>query len=114
MAGQGIDDTAAARIAELERKGAELSQALAAKEGQVYEFIAHLAHELRTPLGATLMWVHVLRLGREADREPAVNAIETSARAQSKMIGDLLDVSRSVAGRMRLDRKPCDLSAVLA
>ena len=77
------------------------------------EVIARLAHELRTPLGAILMWSHVLRLGRDADRDAALDAIETSVRAESKIIGRLLDVTRGMAGRLKISRGPLDLAELL-
>lgn len=90
----------------------ELQTRLHQAQQGTHAFVAMLAHELRTPLGAILMWAHVLRMGRESDREAAVDAIEISARAQSKLIGSLLDVTRAVAGRLRIERRPVDLSAV--
>jgi len=77
------------------------------------EFVAKVSHELRTPLAAILMWAHVLRHGRPDDAEMAVEAIETSARAQSKIIGDLLDVLRGTSGKLRLEMAPCDLGAIV-
>lgn len=77
------------------------------------EFVAKVSHELRTPLAAILMWAHVLRHGRPDDAEMAVEAIETSARAQSKIIGDLLDVLRGTSGKLRLEMAACDLSAIV-
>ena len=88
---------------------ASLRARLAEKDHRTSEFVARLAHELRTPLGAILMWAHVLRLGRDADRDTAIDAIETSARAESKIIGRLLDVSRASAGRLKINRAILDL-----
>jgi PAS domain S-box-containing protein len=72
------------------------------------EFLATLSHELRTPLNAILGWAQVLRVkGRhersdeEVDR--AMEIIERNARAQVRLIDDLLDLSRIMGGRMRLD-----------
>lgn len=76
-----------------------------------HELIAMLAHELRTPLGAVLMWTHVLRMGREDDREPALEAIEASAQSQSRLINSLLDLTRAMAGRLQLSMSPLDLGA---
>jgi signal transduction histidine kinase len=90
-----------------------LSRRLAETDRRMCEFVARLAHELRSPLGAILMWVHVLRLDRADDRIPALDAIEVSARAQSKMIGTLLDVARALAGRLRIDQSSVDLRAPL-
>jgi two-component system, chemotaxis family, CheB/CheR fusion protein len=82
---------------------------LAAADQQTCDFVSRLAHELRTPLGAILMWGHVLRMGRDADRDAALSAIEASARAQSAMIGRLLDVCRGAAGRLRIEPTSIDL-----
>ncbi|HVF43984.1 MAG TPA: PAS domain S-box protein [Pyrinomonadaceae bacterium] len=69
------------------------------------EFLATVSHELRTPLTAILGWASMLRK-TEFDRATAQNALETierNARAQSQIIEDLLDVSRIVTGKLRLD-----------
>jgi PAS domain S-box-containing protein len=69
------------------------------------EFLATVSHELRTPLTAILGWASMLRR-TEFDRETAQNALETierNARAQNQIIEDLLDVSRIVTGKLRLD-----------
>lgn len=87
---------------------------LALADQQTCDLVSRLAHELRTPLGAILMWGHVLRGGRDADRDVALDAIDASARAQSRMIGALLDVCRGVAGRLRIERNPVDLAAAVS
>jgi PAS domain S-box-containing protein len=69
------------------------------------EFLATVSHELRTPLTAILGWASMLRK-TEFDRRTAQNALETierNARAQNQIIEDLLDVSRIVTGKLRLD-----------
>jgi signal transduction histidine kinase len=101
----GENDTLVALRAEV----AALRLRLAGQDQRTCEFLARLAHELRTPLGAILMWAHVLRLGRDADRDAAIDAIETSAHTESKMIGRLLDVSRASAGRLKIGRSILDL-----
>lgn len=79
------------------------------------EFVATLSHELRTPLGAMLGWVQMLRSrrlsGEEAER--ALESIERNTRLQARLIHDLLDVSRIVAGKVTLERRPMDLVPVL-
>ncbi len=69
------------------------------------EFLAVLSHELRTPLTAILGWAHLLRDGRldEKTMEDALETIERSARAQARLIDDLLDVSRIITGKLRLE-----------
>lgn len=89
--------------ADLERVRAALAEAERVSR-QKDEFIDALSHELRTPITAILMWADVLRKqfgGAELARGLA--AIERNARAQARMIDDLLDISRIVGGRLRLE-----------
>ena len=79
------------------------------------EFLATLSHELRTPLNAILGWVQVLRSGK-LDSTAAARALETierNARVQAQLIADLLDVSRIITGKLRLDFKPVDLRRII-
>jgi PAS domain S-box-containing protein len=80
------------------------------------EFLATLSHELRTPLNAMLGWVHLLRTGRvAADKQPrALETIERNAQAQAKLIEDLLDLSRILAGKLRLQHEVVDLHEVVS
>jgi PAS domain S-box-containing protein len=74
------------------------------------EFLATVSHELRTPLTAILGWAHLLRTG-QSDEENAARALETierNARAQAQLIDDLLDVSRIITGKLRIDVRPID------
>lgn len=79
------------------------------------EFLATVSHELRTPLTAVLGWTHML----QGDNVPVdrlrhgLGVIERSARAQSQLIEDLLDVSRIVSNRLRLTRDAIRLSEVV-
>ena len=79
------------------------------------EFLATLSRELRTPINAVYGWVHMLRAGQvpEDARERALDAIVRNAHAQVQLIDDLLDVSRIVSGKMRLDVRSVDLKAVV-
>jgi PAS domain S-box-containing protein len=76
------------------------------------EFLSTISHELRTPLAAILGWVRLLRDGRlSGDRSrQALEIIERSGRSQARLIDDLLDVSRIVRGRLRVDLRPVDLT----
>ncbi len=76
------------------------------------EFLAVLSHELRTPLTLTLGWTRLLRRqGLDAyQTDRAINAIERSAQTQKRLIEDLLDVSRIVAGRLQLDQNVIQLN----
>jgi PAS domain S-box-containing protein len=78
------------------------------------EFLATLSHELRTPLNAILGWSRLLTDGRLTDEgvKRAMMAIERNATAQSKIVDDILDVARGVAGNLALDMKPLDLVEV--
>jgi signal transduction histidine kinase/ActR/RegA family two-component response regulator len=69
------------------------------------DFLAVLSHELRTPLTSTLGWTRLLRHKRfnAQQTDQAIGAIERSAQTQKRLIEDLLDVSRIVAGRLQLD-----------
>jgi signal transduction histidine kinase/CheY-like chemotaxis protein len=74
------------------------------------EFLATVSHELRTPLTAILGWSHMLRL-EQLDKDSAVRAfqtIERNARAQAQLIDDLLDVSRAITGKLRIDVRSVD------
>jgi PAS domain S-box-containing protein len=74
------------------------------------EFLATISHELRTPLNAVLGWSRILRAGNlnEADTAKALETIERNARAQAQLIDDLLDVSRIITGKLRMDVRPID------
>jgi len=79
------------------------------------EFLATLSHELRTPLNAILGWAAMLRRGvnDEATLRRGLETIERNARAQGQLIDDLLDMSRIVAGTLRLDVQRVDLAKVI-
>ena len=80
------------------------------------EFLAVLSHELRTPLNAILGWARMLRAGTLADADVprALETIERNAQVQAQLIEDLLDVSRIVSGKLRLDMRPIDIGEVVA
>jgi signal transduction histidine kinase/CheY-like chemotaxis protein len=79
------------------------------------EFLATVSHELRTPLGAILLWTRLLMSGLDEERaRHALLAIQRSANAQSRLVEDLLDVSRAITGKLTITRRPVDLGAVLA
>lgn len=74
------------------------------------EFLATISHELRTPLNAILGWAHIVRSGQldNGSYAKALDTIERNARAQAQLIDDLLDVSRIITGKLRLDVRPAD------
>jgi len=80
------------------------------------EFLMTVSHELRTPLTALFGWARMLASGqiREGQQRRAIEAIERNASAQSQLVNDLLDVSRAISGKLRLDVRSVDLSAVVA
>jgi signal transduction histidine kinase/ActR/RegA family two-component response regulator len=79
------------------------------------EFLATLSHELRTPLTAVLGWAKLLRSGEfEAEAAGrALEAIERNAAAQARLINDLLDVSRIITGKLRLEVRPVELAPLI-
>jgi signal transduction histidine kinase/ActR/RegA family two-component response regulator len=79
------------------------------------ELLATVSHELRTPLNAIFGWSRMLQTANldEAQRVRAVNAIVRSAAAQARLVEDLLDLSRIVTGRMRLDVQAVDINMVI-
>jgi signal transduction histidine kinase/ActR/RegA family two-component response regulator len=100
------------RRAEAEEAQAQAEAANRAKD----EFLAVLSHELRTPLTAILGWVRMLRSGRlPAERViEALEAIDRNTHMQTRLIDELLDVSRIVAGKVELEKRPVDLATVVA
>jgi signal transduction histidine kinase len=79
------------------------------------EFLATVSHELRTPLNAVVGWSRLLRSGKldNDGMTHAVDVIERNAAAQRQIIEDLLDVSRIVAGKLRISTQPVDLLLVI-
>ena len=94
-----------ARLHAAERRARELAeQANRARD----DFFSMLSHELRTPLMAVLAWTALLKENRLEPGEVvhALELIERNGRAQRRLVDDLLDVSRIVTGRMRIDPRP--------
>jgi PAS domain S-box-containing protein len=79
------------------------------------EFLATISHELRNPLNAILGWAHMLRLGKltPPNAERAVETIYRNARSQAQLVSDLLDVSRIISGKLRLDVRTVDLISIV-
>ncbi|WP_234710944.1 PAS domain S-box protein [Nostoc punctiforme] len=80
------------------------------------EFLAVLSHELRTPLNPILGWAKLLRTRNfdEATKIRALETIERNAKLQTQLIGDLLDVSRILQGKVRLNLYAVDLKIAIA
>jgi PAS domain S-box-containing protein len=79
------------------------------------EFLATLSHELRTPLTAVLGWTRLLGTGQldEATHQRALETIERNAQSQVQLIDDILDVSRIIRGKLRLNVRPAELAPVI-
>ena len=100
------------RLLEVERAArADVERASHIKD----EFLATLSHELRTPLNAILGWSQILARGgqNDADLAEGLAVIERNARAQTQIIEDLLDMSRIISGKVRLDVQRVDLATVV-
>src|SRR5438034_1112593 len=79
------------------------------------EFLSMVSHELRTPLSAMLSWLWMLRR-KALDPEAAARAIEAvdrNAKAQARLVDDLLDVSRIMTGKLQLNCRPLELGPVV-
>jgi len=79
----------------------------------MYQFTAQLAHDMRAPMGAIFMWAHVLRAADAGENRAAIDAIEASARQQSRMLGDVVDMARALVGRLKLECARIDLASVV-
>jgi CheY-like chemotaxis protein len=78
------------------------------------EFLATLSHELRTPLNAIVGWAHILKVSAtDPALTPAIDTIARNARAQVKLIEDLLDMSRIVSGKIELTVTRCRLADIV-
>jgi signal transduction histidine kinase/ActR/RegA family two-component response regulator len=99
------------RDQKLERARDDAETANRAKD----EFLAVVSHELRTPLSPVLAWVHMLRSGRldEERTARALEVIERNVKSQAQLIEDLLDVSRIITGKLRLDVHPIEMAPVV-
>jgi two-component system CheB/CheR fusion protein len=95
---------------EMQKRADEFERVNAMKD----EFVALLSHELRTPLSAMLGWARLLRSGKlDPDRSAhAVEIIERNTVLQARLIEDLLDVSRIITGKLRVERRPIALRDV--
>jgi len=98
-------------VRELEESGRKLDDANRAKD----EFLATLSHELRTPLSSILGWVRLLRSGTldPASARRGLEVIERNTRTLAQLIEDLLDVSRIITGKLRLEVRPINLASVI-
>lgn len=80
------------------------------------EFLGTISHELRTPLNAVLGWVHLIRTGKldAVTQSRGFESIERNVRLQAQLTSDLLDVSKSLTGRLSIDLRRVSLTSVVA
>jgi PAS domain S-box-containing protein len=109
-AGQIIGASKVARdITERKRQEELLKEADRAKD----EFLAMVSHELRTPLNAILGWARIAQRDPSATRR-ALEIVERNARHQAKLIDDLIDLSRIISGKLRLETESVHIPHVIA
>jgi signal transduction histidine kinase/CheY-like chemotaxis protein len=116
VAAAGERATAEADREALLRKEQEARAAAEAADRAKDQFLAVLSHELRTPLNAVYGWARMLRTGRiqgEPQITRALEVIERNANAQVQLVDDLLDVSRVISGKMRLDVRRVELAGIV-
>lgn len=98
----------------LRHQAEQLEQANRLKD----EFLAIVSHELRTPLSTILAWSQLLQLRQqkldEATLKKAIDSIERSAKAQVKIVDDILDASRMIRGNIRLNTRSVNLALVIS
>jgi signal transduction histidine kinase/ActR/RegA family two-component response regulator/putative methionine-R-sulfoxide reductase with GAF domain len=99
------------RLLELERAARREAEVASRMKD---EFLATVSHELRTPLNSILGWVTSARRGVTRDIDRALATIERAARAQARIVEDVLDLSRIVTGKLRLDVNSVQIADVLA
>ncbi len=112
MVGVSMDITERKKLEqELRARAEELAEANRLKD----EFLATLSHELRTPLTAVLGWARMLCDGTpdEATLAHALKVIMRNAEAQQHLIEEVLDVSRIITGKLRLDVRPVELISII-
>ena len=113
----GADEAVLVQLAQM--ASIAIENTLYAEEREVNrikdEFLSTLSHELRTPLNAILGWTQLLRMGKTDPGEltHGLNVIERNVRMQTKLIEDLLDVSRISTGKLRLTVQPIALAPVI-
>ncbi|MEH2113777.1 PAS domain S-box protein [Nostoc sp.] len=101
----------ASLIASLQQQTEELQDANRMKD----EFLGILSHELRSPLNAILGWAQLLQRSKlsETQMARATETIERNAKAQTQLIEDLLDISRMIRGKLRLNVRTCNLVPII-
>ena len=119
LAGLGMDITERKQAEEERQRLLSREQAARAEAESANrikdEFLATVSHELRTPLNAIVGWTSMLRSDRlEPDQiAHAIEIIDRNAKAQAQLVDDILEVSRIVSGKVRLEVRPVELSQVI-
>jgi PAS domain S-box-containing protein len=119
MAGISLDITEQKRAEQQRQEVLDAERAARAEAERVGrmkdEFLATLSHELRTPLNAILGWSHLLQMPQvdPEDLTEGLTTIERNARTQTQLIDDLLDMSRIISGKIRMQFKLMDIAAVV-
>jgi PAS domain S-box-containing protein len=115
-----VNDITERKAHELERERLLAAEKLARTEAESAnrlkdEFLATLSHELRTPLNAIVGWSQLLKRGDSTPEDIAegLDAIDRSAKSQAQLIDDLLDVSRIISGKVRLDIRQIDAAETI-
>jgi PAS domain S-box-containing protein len=80
------------------------------------DFLAMVSHELRTPLNAILSWTELMMRGRDDPKilDRGLDVVARNTRVQAQLISDLLDISRIVAGKLRLENQSLDLASIVS
>jgi PAS domain S-box-containing protein len=106
-----VEDAVLAAMRSAEAARVEAEAANRSKD----EFLATLSHELRTPLNAILGWLYLLKSEgtKPENLREALEMIEQSTRAQAQLVEDILDVSRIIMGKVRIELKEVDLTSVI-
>ncbi len=110
-----LDSALAHEASERARRGSDEARVALEAANQMRDtFLASLSHELRTPLAALLLWVDILRTAKENTmRARALNAIHVSAMSQSKLIEDLLDISRCLSGKLLMENRVVSVGSLI-
>jgi signal transduction histidine kinase len=114
LAGIAVQAGVAIDNAQLYRQAQEARAAAEAASRSKDEFLATVSHELRTPLNAVLGWAQILQISEDPEKlRRGLAIIVRNAKLQTQLIDDLLDVSRIISGKMRLDVRAVDLPLVV-